>query len=72
MKKKSRKQPKNSKVKKIKNKTKKGQKKEKKEKKVNFGYSYRCIPVTNENMNKGKIITIDSEKMVVIKENTNY
>ena len=69
MKKKSRKQPKNSKVKKIKNKTKKGQKKEKK---VNFGYSYRCIPVTNENMNKGKIITIDSEKMVVIKENTNY
>lgn len=67
MKKKSRKQPKNSKVKK--NKTKKRQKREKK---VNFGCSYRCIPVTKENINKGKIITIDNEKMVVIKEKTNY
>ena len=52
---------------------KKTRKKErKKEKKVKFGNSFRCIPVTKKNKDKGKIINIDGESMVVIKEKTTF
>ena len=52
---------------------KKTRKKErKKEKKVKFGNSFRCIPATNKNKDKGKIINIDGETMVVIKEKTTF
>jgi len=52
---------------------KKQRKKErKKEKKVKFGNSFRCIPATIKNKYKGKIINIDGETMVVIKEKTAF
>tara|TARA_Y100000389_G_C17347522_1_gene456627 strand:+ start:359 stop:565 length:207 start_codon:yes stop_codon:yes gene_type:complete len=55
------------------NKTRKREKKEnKKEKKVKFGNSFRCIPATEKNKDKGKIINIDGESMVVIKEKTTF
>ena len=52
---------------------KKTRKKErKKEKKVKFGNSFRCIPATTKNKDKGKIISIDGESMVIIKEETTF
>lgn len=52
---------------------KKTRKKERnKEKKVKFGNSFRCIPATKKNKDKGKIINIDGETMVVIKEKTAF
>ena len=44
----------------------------KKEKTVKFGNSFRCIPATKKNKDKGKIINIDGETMVVIKEKTAF
>jgi hypothetical protein len=43
-----------------------------KEKKVKFGNSFRCIPATKKNKDKGKIINIDGESMVIIKEKTTF
>lgn len=52
---------------------KKTRKKErKKEKKVKFGNSFRCVPANNKNKDKGKIINIDGDPMVVIKEKTSF
>lgn len=40
--------------------------------KVQFGNSFRCVPVNEKNRNKGKIINIDGDPMVVIKEKTTF
>ena len=52
---------------------KKTRKKErKKEGKVKFGDSFRCVPTNVKNKNKGQIINIDGETMVIIKEKTTF
>tara|TARA_Y100001980_G_C14531114_1_gene307108 strand:- start:1347 stop:1550 length:204 start_codon:yes stop_codon:yes gene_type:complete len=53
-------------------KTRKKERKKVKEKKVKFGNSFRCIPVTDQNKDKGKIVNIDGESMVIIKEKTTF
>ena len=53
-------------------KTRKNIKKNPPKRKVQFGNSFRCVPVDEKNKHKGKIIDIDGESMVVIKEKTTF
>ena len=44
----------------------------KKTKNENFGNSYRCVPATENNKDKGKLVTITGDLMVITKEKTTF
>ena len=55
-----------------KNKKTRKRKEKKREKKVKFGNSMRCESANKDNHDKGKLITIAGELMVVTKERTAF
>ena len=64
--------PKTKKKKTHNKKTRRNIKKKPTKRKVQFGNSFRCVPVDEKNKHQGKIINIDGESMVVIKEKTTF